>query len=98
MSGGNGWGRVAEVVEEASRSGMVGVSIIGPDGATWQQFGDRIFNPASTMKIPVLVEIFRKIDAGMLHLDDPYVLTDEDRVGGSGVLNEMRIRRGDHPS
>jgi beta-lactamase class A len=84
------WRRVEEVVAEVSRYGLAGVSIIGPDGATWQQFGDRKFNPASTLKIPVMVEIHRKIDAGALSLDDVWTLTDDDRVGGSGVLNQMR--------
>ena len=53
-------------------------------------FGDRLFNPASTLKIPVMVEVYRRIDAGELHLDDPWTLTDDNRVGGSGVLNQMR--------
>lgn len=84
------WNRVEEVVAEVSLSGTVGVSLVGPDGATWQQQGDRRFHPASTLKIPVMVEIYRKIDAGTLHLDDPWTLTDEVRVRGSGVLNQMR--------
>src|SRR3954466_11230148 len=83
------WNRVEEVMAEVGAHGLAGVSLIGPDGATWQQFGDRKFNPASTLKIPVMVEIYRKIDAGELSLDDPWTLTDDDRVGGSGVLNQM---------
>jgi beta-lactamase class A len=86
----NSWSRVEEIVTEVNRSGTAGVSLIGPDGATWHYLGDRIFNPASTLKIPVMVEIYRKIDAGELHLDDPWTLTDDERVGGSGVLNQMR--------
>lgn len=86
----NPWNRVEEIVAEVNRSGTAGVSLIGPNGATWQHLGDRIFNPASTLKIPVMVEIHRKIDAGELHLDDPWTLSDEVRVGGSGVLNQMR--------
>lgn len=84
------WGRVEEVVAEAGAHGTVGVSLIGPDGATWQHHGDRLFHPASTLKIPVMVEIYRKIDAGELSLDEPWTLTDEVRVMGSGVLNHMR--------
>jgi beta-lactamase class A len=90
MPKGQGWSRVEEVVAEVSAHGLAGVSLVGPDGATWQQFGDRKFNPASTLKIPVMVEIYRKIDAGELALDDSWTLTDDDRVGGSGVLNQMR--------
>lgn len=90
MGSAGAWDRVEEVVAEVSRAGTVGVSLIGPDGATWQRFGDRIFNPASTLKIPVMVEIYRLIDAGRLNPDDPWTLTDEARVPGSGVLNQMR--------
>jgi beta-lactamase class A len=90
MRSANPWNRVEEIVAEVNLSGTAGVSLIGPDGATWQHLGDRIFNPASTLKIPVMVEIYRKIDAGELHLDDPWTLTDDLRVGGSGVLNQMR--------
>lgn len=90
MRGAGVWERVEEVVAVVSRTGTVGVSLIGPDGATWQRLGDRIFNPASTLKIPVMVEIYRLIDAGRLHLDDPWTLTDDVRVPGSGVLNQMR--------
>ncbi len=90
MRGAHAWNRVEEIVAEVNRSGTAGVSLIGPDGAAWEHLGDRIFNPASTLKIPVMVEIYRKIDAGELRLDDPWTLTDDERVGGSGVLNQMR--------
>jgi len=90
LRGANAWDRVEEIVAEVNRSGTAGVSLIGPGGATWQHLGDRLFNPASTLKIPVMVEIYRKIDAGELRLDDPWILTDDERVGGSGVLNQMR--------
>lgn len=90
MASANAWNRVEEVVAEVSRAGTIGVSLIGPDGATWQQFGDRKFPPASTLKIPVMVEIYRRVDAGELSLDEPWTLTEDDRVRGSGVLTHMR--------
>ena len=62
----NAWERVEEIVTEVNRSGTAGVSLIGPDGATWHYLGDRLFNPASTLKIPVMVEVYRRIDAGEL--------------------------------
>lgn len=80
------WTLVEEVVAEASEQGTVGVSIIGPDGATWSHHGDRKFGAASTVKIPIMVEIFRQIDAGKRALDDRYTLVDEDRTPGSGVM------------
>lgn len=32
--------------------------------------GDSLFHAASTMKVPVLIELFRRVDAGTLSLDD----------------------------
>jgi beta-lactamase class A len=90
MGKASAWSRVEEVVAAVSQTGTVGVSLIGPDGARWHQFGDRKFPPASTLKIPVMVEIYRKVDAGEFSLDEPWTLADEDRVMGSGVLTHMR--------
>jgi beta-lactamase class A len=84
------WERVEEVVTMHSRSGTVGVSLLGPDGARWHRHGDRKFDPASTLKIPVMVEIYCQVDAGRLALDEPWTLTDDHRVIGSGVLNHFR--------
>ncbi len=36
------WSRVEEIVAEVNQSGTAGVSMIGPDGATWQHLGDRL--------------------------------------------------------
>ncbi|MGI8688038.1 MAG: serine hydrolase [Thermomicrobiales bacterium] len=80
------WSMVEEVVAEASESGTVGVSLIGPDGARWSHHGDRKFGAASTVKIPIMVEIFRQIDAGKRSLDDRHVTSEADMTPGSGVL------------
>ncbi len=80
------WSMVEEVVVEASESGTVGVSLIGPDGAHWSHHGDRKFGAASTVKIPIMVEIFRQIDAGKRSLDDRHVTSEADMTPGSGVL------------
>ncbi|EAU68112.1 beta-lactamase [Stigmatella aurantiaca DW4/3-1] len=36
---------------------------------------DTSFHAASTMKVPVMIEFFRQVDAGVLALDQPIVLT-----------------------
>jgi beta-lactamase class A len=36
---------------------------------------DRIFHAASTMKVPVLMELIRRVEAGDFTLDDPYPVT-----------------------
>ena len=79
--------QVEEVVAHASESGTVGVSIIGPDGARWEHHGDRKFGAASTVKIPIMVEIFRQIDAGQSARSmTAHVFTDADMTPGSGVM------------
>jgi beta-lactamase class A len=80
------WRQVEEVVTGASESGTVGVAIIGPDGAKWSHLGARKFGAASTVKIPIMVEIFRQIDAGKRALDDCYTTSEADQTPGSGVM------------
>lgn len=84
------WARTEAIVAEVSRYGTIGVSIIGPDGDTWAYHGNRKFVAASTVKIPIMVEVFRRIDTGRLSLEERYTLVDDDRTPGSGVLNHMR--------
>lgn len=50
---------------------------------------DEIFPAASTIKIPILVEAFRQVIEGHLSLDEQMVLTEEDKVGGMGILKEL---------
>jgi beta-lactamase class A len=80
------WRRVQAAVESASAAGTVGVAISGPGGAAWQHHGDRKFSAASTVKIPIMVEVYRQIDAGRCALDDRVQLSEADKAPGSGVL------------
>lgn len=50
---------------------------------------DARFPTASTIKIAVMLEVYSEAAEGMLSLDDVLTIKDEDRVGGSGVLNGM---------
>lgn len=47
---------------------------------------DEIFATASIIKIPVLVQLFRSIEKGQIHLDDRMPLTEYYRTEGSGSL------------
>jgi len=51
--------------------------------------GDIIFPLASVFKIPVIVTLYRQVDAGNISLDDKIEMTDYARVPGSGVLKEL---------
>ncbi len=48
--------------------------------------GDRLFPMASVYKVPIMVEVFRQIDAKKFSLEDRVELTDNERTLGSGVL------------
>lgn len=82
------WSAVEELVGtiESASGGTVGIAVIGPNGERWSHNGDRQFRAASTMKIPLMIEIFRQIDRGERTLNDPYTLTADDKAIGSGVL------------
>ena len=48
-----------------------------------------LFPTASTMKVPVLYEVYRQADAGLLDLKSRVTLRAVDRVPGSGVLQAL---------
>jgi beta-lactamase class A len=67
-------------IEEAIRkSGAdVGVAFRTLDGKTeWYFHADDTFHAASTMKVPVLIELFHQAREGKLRLDDPLVVKNE---------------------
>jgi beta-lactamase class A len=67
-------------IQEAIRkSGAdVGVAFRTLDGkAEWFFNADESFHAASTMKIPVLIELFHQVREGKLKLDDPLVVKNE---------------------
>ena len=70
--------------------GTLGVAIrYLPDGPAFALNADQPFPTASVVKVPVLVEVFAQAAAGHLDLDRRILLRDEDRVGGSGVLQHL---------
>src|SRR5262245_45069703 len=81
------WREVEAIVERAEGGGgTVGVTVIGPDGDAFRHKGERRFGAASTVKIPIMIEMYRQIDRGERLLTDRYALRNEDRAVGSGVL------------
>ncbi len=75
-----------EIEAVAASGGLAGVALIGPDGNEINWSGDRRFRAASTIKIAVMIEVFRQVERGQLGRDDLVTLTDSDRIPGSGVL------------
>lgn len=83
--------RVRKAVEETGRSfpGRAGIVWRHVPSGSEATFGaDEPFEAASLVKLPILVELFRRAEAGDLDLQDELVFEEEFRVGGSGVLKD----------
>lgn len=67
------------IQERIQKSGAdVGVAFRTLDGKTeWYFRADEPFHAASTMKIPVLMELFHQVREGKLKLDDPLLIKNE---------------------
>ena len=71
--------------------GIVGYSITNLEtNEHLERRGDETFSTASLIKVPILVTLFDLADKKQLTLDDPVVLTELDKVGGSGALQFLR--------
>ena len=51
--------------------------------------GARRFIAASTVKIAIMIELFRQVDAGRLSLEAGYRLRPGDKASGSGVVGQL---------
>jgi beta-lactamase class A len=58
-------------------------------GATYDLNGSNRVNTASTIKLPILIAVFTAEHAGKVHWTDTSELTKDNKVAGSGVLQEM---------
>jgi beta-lactamase class A len=59
------------------------------EGDEWAHDAERQFSAASTVKVAVLIELFRRIEAGERRLDERLALEERHRARGSGVLREL---------
>lgn len=84
------WDELAQYIENAETGSIrIGVAVQAPDGEQFSHRGDERFISASTIKIPIMIEIFRQVDRGNLALDDRFTLTKEDICPGSGVMLQL---------
>lgn len=95
---------VADLLEEKTLSeiravavrldGVLGVAAIDlTAGRTLRFNADTVFPQASSIKIPILVAVFRAADVGSLRLTDTVTLTEKDATGGSGRYGK-RLKSG----
>ena len=69
----------ADILARIQKSGAdVGVAFRTLDGKTeWFSRADDVFHAASTMKIPVMIELFHQVREGKLKPDDPLAVKNE---------------------
>ncbi len=88
--------RLAGRVEAIARDFSGTVALWCQDLTARRTFGLRSaqrFDPASTIKLFILREIYRQQDAGLLRLDETLTLGRYDLVAGSGVLKDLTPAR-----
>ncbi len=69
----------ADILSRIQKSGAdVGIAFRTLDGKVeWFSRADDVFHAASTMKIPVMIELFHQVREGQLKLDDPLPIKNE---------------------
>jgi beta-lactamase class A len=84
------WSAVSAQFDAVARNGgTAGIAIAYNGEITDGWNSERIFRAASTIKIAVMIEIFRTEEQGKLKRSDIVPLKDSDRVPGSGVLAHL---------
>lgn len=81
---------VAEVVEGSSADMGVAIKHL-ETGQALAVHGDRRFPMASTVKVPILVELFNQVDSGKTRLDEMISLAPYDLHLGSGQLKDYIV-------
>jgi beta-lactamase class A len=83
---------ILDRIEELSLSFSGELAVAATNLATGEQIlvrADTVYATASTIKVPILVEVHRQEREGALALDERLELRAEERVGGSGILKEL---------
>lgn len=63
--------KVSRILEDLPDSVVVAVAVHDlPSGVRYEREADRVFHAASVMKIPVLIELYRRAERGDFSLDD----------------------------
>lgn len=58
-------------------------------GEEWSVRGEEAFEAASVIKLPILVEVFRRLEAGEAREDESFTIREEDKLPSCGVLNYL---------
>ena len=72
---------------DAGMKGVLGVAAIdATSGRVFVYNGEAPFPTASSIKIPIMIELFRAASRGKFKMTDPVTVTEKEAVGGSGHL------------
>jgi beta-lactamase class A len=75
----------------AEYTGRWGIVILNhSNGQKLQLNPQMLFPSASMIKIPIMYEVMRQAAAKIISLDQSLIVKDEFRVGGAGILKELR--------
>ncbi len=61
-------------------------------GATYALDADTPVRTASTIKLPIMIECFAEASEGKLDLAEGIQLTEDEKVSGSGILQDLSVR------
>ena len=84
--------KLEDTIRDVDRrlDGYVGVAILDlANGDTVFYHADEVFPTASTIKVPMLAELYRQDQAGKLSLNDIYIVRKEDDVEDSQIFNGL---------
>ena len=82
--------RIQKLID--SSGAEVAVALRSVDGRTQVLIdGDKSFHAASTMKVPVMIELFRQAEAGTLKLDDQLPVKNEFHSIVDGSVYQMDV-------
>lgn len=74
----------------ADFDGVLGVAVQDlRSGQTFRVQADVVFPQASSIKIPILIELYRQAQQGRIHLRERIELRQSQMIGGSGVLQRF---------
>src|SRR5262249_59124561 len=80
---------------DARFDGVLGVAAVDlSDGHTFSHNGDTVFTTASSIKVPILIELFQAGRRRQLRFSDRVTLTPKDATGGDGSL-QIPLRKGE---
>jgi beta-lactamase class A len=83
---------LSKIIKEASLNfnGTMGIAVKHLNtGEHASLNGDNLFPTASVRKIPIIIELYRQVEAGIIDLDQKVLICEKDKGLGSGILKEL---------